>query len=82
MTAAREPDGCRDLVEAVTDYLEGTMAADERRRLERHLAGCEGCEDHLERMRGLVRVVGRPAVDAVPAGTLAGLLRAFQGRRR
>lgn len=74
--------GCRDLVEAVTDYLEGTMAPGERRRFDRHLAGCESCQDHLDQLRAVIRVVGRPTVDAVPPETMAGLLRAFRDWHR
>jgi len=74
--------GCKDLVEAVTDYLEGTMAPSERRRFDRHLAGCEGCQEYLDQLRSVIRVVGRPTVDAVPPGTMAGLLRAFRDWHR
>ena len=73
---------CREVVEVVTDYLEGTMAPDERRRFPQPLTACEGCQDYLEQMRTVIRVVGRPAVDAVPAETMAGLLRAFRDWRR
>jgi anti-sigma factor (TIGR02949 family) len=79
--AGQELD-CRDVVEVVTDYLEGTMAPDDRRRFDRHLGACEGCQDYLEQLRTVIRVVGRPAVDAVPAETMAGLLRAFRDWRR
>ena len=74
--------GCTDLVEAVTDYFEGTMAPGERRRFDRHLAGCEGCQEYLDQLRSVIRVVGRPTVDAVPPGTMAGLLRAFRDWHR
>jgi predicted anti-sigma-YlaC factor YlaD len=73
---------CRDLVEVVTDYLEGTMAPRERRRFDRHLDVCEGCLDYLEQMRTVIRVAGRPTVDAVPPATMAGLVRAFRDWRR
>jgi anti-sigma factor RsiW len=78
---AQELD-CREMVEAVTDYLEGAMAPDERRQFDQHLAACEGCQVYLEQMRTVIHVVGRPAVDAVPAETMAGLLRAFRDWRR
>ena len=34
---------CRELVELVTDYLEGALQPAERRRFEAHVAGCDGC---------------------------------------
>jgi anti-sigma factor (TIGR02949 family) len=73
---------CKDVVEVVTDYLDGAMAPTERRRFERHLAACEGCDHYLEQMRAVIRVAGRPTVDAVPPETMAGLLRAFRDWRR
>jgi anti-sigma factor RsiW len=73
---------CRDVVEVVTDYLEGGLAPDERRRFDRHLAACEGCQVYLEQLRTVIRVAGRRAVDAVPPETMAGLLRAFRDWRR
>ena len=73
---------CKDVVEAVTDYLEGVMAPDDRHRFDRHLAVCDGCQGFLEQMRTVIRVVGRPTVEAVPPETMAGLLRAFRDWRR
>jgi len=49
---------CRDLVEALTDYLEGGMEPGERARLEAHLAICEGCRTVLEQFRDTIRVTG------------------------
>ena len=72
---------CRDVVEVVTDYLEGAMAPDDRGRFDRHLAVCEGCQVYLEQLRTIIRVAGRPTVEAVPPQTMAGLLRAFRDWR-
>jgi hypothetical protein len=49
---------CRDLVEALTDYLEEAMPPGERARLEAHLAICEGCTTVLEQFRDTIRVTG------------------------
>jgi anti-sigma factor RsiW len=38
---------CIELVELVTDYLEGSMPADERARFDEHISGCEGCTTYL-----------------------------------
>jgi predicted anti-sigma-YlaC factor YlaD len=42
---------CKELVEAATDYLEGAMSADERRRFEDHLGECTYCIEYLDQMR-------------------------------
>jgi len=73
---------CREVVEVVTEYLEGAMAPGDRLRFDDHLALCADCQAYLEQMRTVVRVAGRPVADAVPPETMAGLLRAFRDWRR
>jgi predicted anti-sigma-YlaC factor YlaD len=73
---------CSVVVEVVTDYLEGDMAPEERRRFDEHLADCDGCQVYVEQMRTVIRLAGRPTVEAVPPETMAGLLRAFRDWRR
>jgi predicted anti-sigma-YlaC factor YlaD len=79
--SAEELD-CGAAVELVADHLEGATSFDQGRRLDLHLTGCDGCRDYLEQVRTVLRVAGRPVVDAVPPGTMAGLLRALRGWRR
>lgn len=50
---------CQEVVELVTDYLEGALSRSQRRRLEAHLAGCEHCTEYLEQMRATIRLTGR-----------------------
>jgi anti-sigma factor RsiW len=50
---------CRQVVELVSDYLEGALSRSERRRFERHLAGCEHCTEYLEQMRATIALTGR-----------------------
>lgn len=49
---------CQEVVELVTDYLEGALTAAERRRLEYHLAGCPLCTEYLAQMRETIRLTG------------------------
>lgn len=56
---------CRELVEALTDYLEDAMPAEDRGRLEAHLAICEGCTTVLEQFRETIRVTGHLTEDEV-----------------
>jgi predicted anti-sigma-YlaC factor YlaD len=49
---------CQELVELVTDYLEGVMPASERARFERHLVGCTGCRNYLDQMEQTIRALG------------------------
>jgi anti-sigma factor RsiW len=68
---------CRELVELVTDYLEGALPPSERERLEAHFGSCRGCAAYLRQMRDLVRVSGRMAIRAVPPEPPPELVRAF-----
>ena len=50
---------CQQMVELITDYLEGALGRSQRRRFEAHLAGCEHCTEYLEQMRATIRLTGR-----------------------
>lgn len=59
---------CRQMVELVTDYLEGAMPRRLRRRFEAHIAGCEHCSEYLAQMRLTIRLTGRlQSSDLTPA---------------
>jgi anti-sigma factor RsiW len=49
---------CQELVELITEYLEGVLSAEERARFEAHLASCRGCRNYLEQMRQTIHLVG------------------------
>ncbi|HEY2286491.1 MAG TPA: zf-HC2 domain-containing protein [Streptosporangiaceae bacterium] len=50
---------CRQAVELVTDYLEGTLSVRARRRFEAHLADCPHCTEYLAQMRETISLAGR-----------------------
>ena len=50
---------CQEMVELITDYLEGAQLALARRRFEAHLAGCQHCTEYLDQMRATIRITGR-----------------------
>jgi anti-sigma factor RsiW len=49
---------CQEMVELITDYLEGGLSRGQRRRFEAHLAKCEHCTEYLEQMRTTIRLTG------------------------
>jgi anti-sigma factor RsiW len=76
-----DPLVCREFVELVTAYLEGTLAHRDRVRIEAHLAECDGCAGYLEDMRrviGSLRATPEPPADEA---TRDALLRAFRELR-
>jgi anti-sigma factor RsiW len=59
---------CQEMVELITDYLEGALTRSQRKRFEAHLAGCEHCTEYLRQMRVTIRLTGRlRAEDLTPA---------------
>ena len=50
---------CQEVVELVTDYLEGALSPADRRRFEAHLAGCPHCTEYLAQIRETIRLAGR-----------------------
>jgi predicted anti-sigma-YlaC factor YlaD len=68
---------CRELVELVTDYLEGGLPARDRLDFERHLVWCSWCRDYLDQMRTTIELTGKPT-DGEPDSPLREqLLEAF-----
>jgi anti-sigma factor RsiW len=69
---------CQELVEIITDYLEGAMSPGDRARFEAHIRACGDCTAYLEQMRQTVSVVGRLREQDVPASAMEPLLQAFR----
>jgi predicted anti-sigma-YlaC factor YlaD len=69
---------CRELVEIVTDYLEGAMTPEQRSRFEEHLRVCEGCTVYLEQMRETIRLTGMLAEEQMAPEAREALLEAFR----
>jgi anti-sigma factor RsiW len=72
---------CREAVELVTDYLEGTLSRREQRRFERHLRACDGCDAYLEQVRAVKDATGRVGPEDLDATTLEGLVELFREHR-
>ena len=45
----------------VTAYLEDALSPSDRRRFEKHLAGCPQCTEYLAQIRETIRLAGRLA---------------------
>ncbi len=79
---AVESMNCKELVELVTEYLEGTLSTAEKRRFEEHLGNCPGCTAYLEQMRRTIRLVGRLTEDDIRQPARHELLNAFRQWKR
>lgn len=69
---------CQEIVELVTDYLEGTMPLADRARFEQHLVICDACGEYLVQMRQTLRATGELRSDDIAADALAALQHVFR----
>jgi anti-sigma factor RsiW len=69
---------CHEVIEIITNYLEGALPADDRRRVEEHLAICDGCTTYLEQMRETIRLTGMLTEEQIPEEQKRDLLEAFR----
>jgi anti-sigma factor RsiW len=72
---------CREVVALIGDYLEGALPADDRARVESHLAGCENCTEYVAQMRETIRLTGMLTEERVPEEQKRALVGAFRGWR-
>jgi anti-sigma factor RsiW len=73
---------CQEIVEVITDYLEGTMDVELRTSFETHLAGCPHCTHYLGQIRAMIRVSGTVEAEALASEFRAGLVTAFRDWRQ
>jgi anti-sigma factor RsiW len=73
---------CQELVELVTEYLEGGLSPEDRDRFEQHLVLCDGCAAHLEQMRTTIVLTGSLTEDSIPPDVQERLLGVFRDWNR
>lgn len=72
---------CQQLVERVTDYLEGDLDPRARLAVEQHLARCDGCAGYVEQVRRMLDLTAGAALEPVPDAMLDVLLHRYRERR-
>ena len=72
---------CKELVELVTDYLEGALPPSDRSRFDEHLTTCPYCRIYLDQMRQTIRALGHLPEEAIAPEALESLLARFRGWR-
>jgi anti-sigma factor RsiW len=73
---------CQELVELVTDYLEGALPGAERERFEAHLEECPDCGEYVAQMRATIVAVAVGQRELGDEPEVAGLLRVFRDWKR
>jgi anti-sigma factor RsiW len=69
---------CRELVELITDYFEGTLPPDDRARFEEHLQDCDPCSKYVNQMRRTIELAGRLSKETISAEATTELAHAFR----
>jgi len=49
---------CQEMIEVVTNYLDGALPPDEQQRFDRHLSRCAGCNTYVDQIRETIRQTG------------------------
>ena len=73
---------CADVVKLITDYDEGRLTPEERRRFEEHVSICPPCRSFLGQMRTTVELVGELREEDVPPEMEQHLIAAFRDWKR
>lgn len=72
---------CKELVETITAYLDGTLPDAERRRFDNHLAVCPHCTEYLAQMRDTIARLGTLDENTLSRDAREQLLVAFRAWR-
>jgi|tagenome__1003787_1003787.scaffolds.fasta_scaffold20793047_3 predicted anti-sigma-YlaC factor YlaD len=71
---------CREFVELVTEYLEGTLGAETTDLVEQHLVMCDWCRDYLGQFEATVEAVHEIDHEPPPKEMLERLLTTFRAQ--
>jgi MFS family permease len=64
--AGTQEVACKELVDLVTDYLDGVLSPDLRREVRTHLAGCDGCTEYVRQIGETVRALEAADLELTP----------------
>lgn len=79
MSAARPQDlACRELVELLTEFLDGALDERTRTQVEQHLVLCPGCTEYLRQFRATIGATRKLAEEDLPERVRENLLDAFR----
>ena len=73
---------CREVVELVSEYLEGAMSPERMCAFELHLNFCDGCFTFLDQFRATTSIARVVPEEQIPDGIRDELLRAFDDWKR
>ncbi len=72
---------CREVVELITNYLEGALPAEDRLTFERHLDECPHCSAYLVQMQATIAASGGIRAEELDPAKREELVALFRGWR-
>ncbi len=69
---------CQEMVELLSDYLEGTLPKKVHKRVAGHLAMCDPCPAYVEQLRATIALTGRLREEDIDPGMMDELLDVFR----
>ena len=73
---------CKQVTEAVTDYLEGSLSLFDRFRFHMHLGMCFACRNYLRQMKRTIQTLGRLPSDPIPPKVRDELIERFRNWKK
>ena len=67
---------CQELVELITDYLEGALDAGQHAAVARHLSECDGCLRYASQLQQTVRLLASTPSQTLSAADRAAIIAA------
>ena len=69
---------CKELVELVTDYIEGALAPADQRRFELHIGKCDWCKLYIDQIRLTIKAAGKLTEESIDPRAREELLAVFR----
>ena len=66
---ASDEFACKQLVEIVTDHLDGVLPPALREDFQKHLAACDGCDEYVRQIGTTIRALQASDLPRVPTNT-------------
>lgn len=73
---------CNELVEKVTDFLDGALAGEDVGRFDHHAGLCPGCQAHLNEVAVMLRLTSHVPAEPLPERLEADLLTVYRDWRQ
>jgi anti-sigma factor RsiW len=78
MAESHDHLSCQEVVELVTDYLDGALSVEGASLFEQHLNFCDGCIWYVDQIKTTVEAVGEVREDDIPSEAKDRLMAAFR----